>query len=151
MDGSPPLPVAEFAFPGPLRDKLVAAVLAGRKTTTTSLRIEYDMEDELLPSVGGRHLVIDSMARPVAVIETAAVEQVLLGSVSWAHASCEGEGHPDLQQWRNDHESFWHSQSMRDFLGDPGFTVDDDTPVVLERFRVVEILPDPPARLGGYP
>jgi hypothetical protein len=28
------LPVAEFGFPGPLRDQLVAAILAGTKTTT---------------------------------------------------------------------------------------------------------------------
>jgi hypothetical protein len=31
------LPVAEFAFPGPLRDQLVAAILAGEKTTTSGL------------------------------------------------------------------------------------------------------------------
>ena len=31
------LPVVEFAFPGPLRDQLVAAILAGEKTTTTGL------------------------------------------------------------------------------------------------------------------
>jgi hypothetical protein len=30
------LPVAEFAFPGPLRDQLVAAILAGEKTTTSA-------------------------------------------------------------------------------------------------------------------
>ena len=28
------LPVVEFAFPGPLRDQLVAAIRAGEKTTT---------------------------------------------------------------------------------------------------------------------
>ena len=31
------LPLAEFAFPGPLRDQLVAAILSGAKTTTTGL------------------------------------------------------------------------------------------------------------------
>ncbi|MCL2734512.1 MAG: RNA-binding protein, partial [Actinomycetia bacterium] len=31
------LPKAEFAFPGPLRDKLLAAVLSGAKTSTTGL------------------------------------------------------------------------------------------------------------------
>jgi uncharacterized protein YhfF len=35
------LPVAEFAFPGPLRDQLVAAILAGEKTTTTGLVADY--------------------------------------------------------------------------------------------------------------
>jgi len=37
------LPVAEFAFPGPVRDRLVAAVLAGRKTTTSGLIAEYSL------------------------------------------------------------------------------------------------------------
>ena len=41
-----------FAFPGPLRDKLVAAVLAGKKTATTGLAIEWEVEGEALPVVG---------------------------------------------------------------------------------------------------
>ncbi|WP_221411619.1 hypothetical protein [Arthrobacter crusticola] len=32
MTLSSPSPIAEFAFPGPLRDKLVAAILSGVKT-----------------------------------------------------------------------------------------------------------------------
>ena len=43
------LPVAEFAFPGPLRDQLVAAILDGSKTTTTGLLVEYEREAEPLP------------------------------------------------------------------------------------------------------
>jgi len=34
-------PTFEFAFPGPLRDKLVAAVLGGTKTATTGLLQDY--------------------------------------------------------------------------------------------------------------
>ncbi len=36
------LPVAEFAFPGTLRGQLVAAILAGEKTTTTGLVADYE-------------------------------------------------------------------------------------------------------------
>ena len=36
------LPVAEFAFPGPLRDQLVAAIVAGTKTTTSRLVADYE-------------------------------------------------------------------------------------------------------------
>ena len=35
------LPVAEFGFPGPLRDALVAAILRGEKTSTTGLLEEH--------------------------------------------------------------------------------------------------------------
>jgi hypothetical protein len=48
------LPVAEFAFPGPLRDQLVAAIVTGGKTTTTGLVADYENENEALPRPGLR-------------------------------------------------------------------------------------------------
>lgn len=45
-----------------------------------------------------------------------------------------------MAEWRAGHEKFWHSREMREALGDSEFTVDDDTMVVAERFRVVELL-----------
>jgi len=53
------LPVAEFAFPGPLRDQLVAAILAGAKTTTTGLVADYEHENEPLPGPGSRQALDD--------------------------------------------------------------------------------------------
>jgi uncharacterized protein YhfF len=133
----PPLPHAEFAFPGPLRDLLVASILAGTKTTTTSLLIEYAVEGEKLPAAGRHQAVVDSQDEPAAVIETVQVEQVHLDQVSLAHVINEGEGHTSVAQWRTDHEQFWHSDNMRSYLQDPLFTVKDETVVVLERFRLV--------------
>jgi uncharacterized protein YhfF len=48
------LPVAEFAFPGPRRDQLVAAIVAGSKTTTTGLVADHEHEGEPLPRPGLR-------------------------------------------------------------------------------------------------
>lgn len=45
------LPIFEFAFPGPLRDKLVSAVLDGTKTTTTGLLHDYEIDGDPLPVV----------------------------------------------------------------------------------------------------
>lgn len=134
------LPHAEFAFPGPLRDVLVAAILDGSKTSTTSLAAEYELSDEPLPRVGARQLVIDSAGQPAGVIETTGVRQALLGGVDWEHARDEGEGYDSVAQWRAGHEEFWHSPEMRDSLGDAAFTVTDGTLVVLERFRLVHRL-----------
>ena len=67
------LPVMEFAFPGPLRDQLVAAVLDGTKTTTSGLVADYEYEGSPLPEPGLRQAVIDSAGHRVAVIETTAV------------------------------------------------------------------------------
>ncbi|MGY6021833.1 ASCH domain-containing protein [Streptomyces spinosirectus] len=131
------LPKAEFAFPGPLRDRLVAAILDGSKTATTGLLAGYEREGEPLPSVGRRSVVVDSDDRAVAVIEVTGVRVVPLRDVDVAHARDEGEGHTSVDEWRAEHEEFWHSEEMRQPLGDRGFTVDDATPVVLERFRVV--------------
>ena len=131
------LPPAEFAFPGPLRDQLVAAILAGTKTTTTGLLADYQHEGDPLPVPGGRQAVVDSAGQPVAVIETTAVRVLRLGDVDLAHALGEGEGYSSVAGWRAGHERFWHSAEVRDALGDPGFTVDDGTLVVAQAFRLV--------------
>lgn len=131
------LPLCEFAFPGPLRDRLVAAILDGSKTSTTSTLIEYEIEQEELPTVGLQEVVIDSTEQPVAVIETTKVRQVRLADVDLQHAIDEGEGFTTVAQWRSGHEEFWHSKEMRDALGDPSFMVDNDTVVVLQRFKVI--------------
>lgn len=134
------LPRAEFAFPGPLRDRLVTAVLSGDKTTTSSLVVEYEREAEPLPTVGRRAVVIDSRGRPVAIIETAEVRTLRIGDVDLEHARSEGEGHQTVAEWRAGHEAFWNSAEMRDHLGDPAFAVTDDTLMVAERFKVTERL-----------
>ncbi|GHH78390.1 hypothetical protein GCM10018793_28750 [Streptomyces sulfonofaciens] len=131
------LPRAEFAFPGPLRDQLVAAVLDGSKTSTTGLLVDYEHEQEPLPEVGRRAVVIDSEDRPVAVIEVTDVRVVPLAQVDLAHALDEGEGYTGVAEWRAGHERFWHGEEVRAALEDPGFTVDDGTPLVLERFRLL--------------
>lgn len=135
------LPVAEFAFPGPLRDQLVAAILDGSKTSTTGTVHEYEVEEEDFPMVGGREVVVDSQGRPVAVIEITDVRHRRLADVDLQHAIDEGEGYTTVAQWREAHEGFWHSAQMRTALSDPAFTVDDSTMLVLQRFRLVVRLP----------
>jgi uncharacterized protein YhfF len=140
METREPLPPCLLAFPGPLRDRLVAAVLSGEKVSTTGLLAEYEAEREELPPVGERSALIDSAGREVAVIELTDVRVLPLGEVDLRHALDEGEGHTSVAQWRAAHERFWHSEEMREALGDEDFTVDDTTLVVAERFRVTERL-----------
>jgi uncharacterized protein YhfF len=132
------MPVAEFAFPGPLRDQLVAAIVAGTKTTTTGLVAAYEHEQEKLSHPGLRQVVVDSAGNPVAVIEITVVRVMRLAEVDLAHAVGEGEGYTSVADWRAGHEQFWHSADMRRVMDDPGFTVGDDTLVVAETFRLVE-------------
>ncbi|MEH0841302.1 ASCH domain-containing protein [Micromonospora sp. CPCC 205711] len=134
------LPICEFAFPGPLRDQLVAAVLSGAKTSTTGLLQDYERDAEPLPVVGDRSVVVDSAGRPVAVIELTEVRIVRVGDVDLDHARDEGEGYESVADWRAGHEEYWHGPDYRGWLGDPDFTVDDDMLVVVERFRLVTVL-----------
>ena len=134
------LPTFEFAFPGELRDRLVAAVLDGSKTSTTGLLVSFEYEGEALPTVGERWAVVDSGGCPAAVIEITEVRVVPLAEVDLAQAVDEGEGDADVAAWRATHERYWHGVEMREAMGDPGFTVDDTTLAVLQRFRVVQRL-----------
>ncbi|MGR4884526.1 ASCH domain-containing protein [Streptomyces sp. LARHCF249] len=134
------LPPYLMAFPGPLRDQLVAAVLSGAKTSTTGLLAAYEAEAEPLPEPGARCLLVDSEEQGVAVVEVTAVDVLRLADVGLQHALDEGEGFASVAEWRTAHEAFWHGEPMRAVLGDPGFTVDDDTLVVAERLRVTERL-----------
>lgn len=134
----PELPKAQFAFPGPLRDRLVAAILTGEKTSTTGLLCEYEYENEPLPRPGERSVLVDSADRPCAVLETTEVRVVPLAQVDLAHAVDEGEGFADVAQWRRAHTEFWQSAPMRAALGGAAVVIDDRTEVVAERFTVVE-------------
>jgi uncharacterized protein YhfF len=131
------LSVGEFAFPGPLRDQLVAAILDGTKTTTTGLADDYERDGEPLPRPGDREVVIDSAGDPVALIQIVTVRVVRVGDIDLAHALGEGEGYASVADWRAGHEAFWHSSAMREYVGDPAFTVNDDTLAVAVTFRGV--------------
>jgi uncharacterized protein YhfF len=144
------LPLAEFAFPGELRDRLVAAILAGEKTTTSCLHFEFELEGEEPPRAGSREVVVDSAGRPVAVIEVTDIRVLPLAEVDRQHALDEGEGYGGVADWRRGHEEFWHSAEYRKAIGKPEFTVDDRTLVVAQRFRLVEDLRRS-ADLGAVP
>ncbi|MFB7028657.1 MULTISPECIES: ASCH domain-containing protein [unclassified Streptomyces] len=129
-----------LAFPGPLRDRLVAAVLSGEKTATTGLLLEYEAEKEELPEVGERSVVVDSAGREVAVVEITEVQVLPLRDADLRLALGEGEGYRSVAEWRAGHEDFWHGEEMREALGDPEFVVDEGTMLVVEWFKVVEVL-----------
>ena len=134
------LPIGEYAFPGPLRDRLVGAIARGEKTSTTSLVIDYEVEGDPLPEVGDREVVIDSAGRPMLVTKIVFTAVQRLADVSLEHAINEGEGFTSIADWRRGHESFWESQEYRKSIGDPSFQVEDDTPVVCVSFIVIDRL-----------
>ena len=87
------LPPFEVAFPGPLRDRLIAAILRGEKTAGASLREEFEpLGPDPLPQVGDRSVLVDSDQQPVAIMEITEVRVVPAGGVDEQFARDEGEG-----------------------------------------------------------
>lgn len=135
--------MALFAFPGPLREALVAAILRGEKTATSSLLVDYEREGDEPPVVGERSVVVDSAHRPVAVIETTEVRILRVGECDLPFARDEGEGFETVAAWRAAHDAFWsgYADEVRSWLRDPEWRVTDETPFVAERFRLVSRYP----------
>jgi uncharacterized protein YhfF len=134
------LPVIEFAFPGELRDRLIAAILRGEKTATTGLLVEWELDGDPIPRAGERFAVIDSAGVRVAVIEITEVQVVGLGEVDLAVARDEGEGFDSVAAWREGHEAFWNDyiEELRARLGDPTWALDGETQVIVEHFRLLD-------------
>lgn len=128
------LPRGEFAFPGPLRDALVTAILDGTKTTTTSLLAEHPRDHDPREDMGILEAVLDSHDNVVCVIRTTEVYVCRLADVSDEHAIDEGEGYADASEWRAGHEQFWSSPEFVEYIGQ--LDINDDTQVVCQRFTI---------------
>jgi uncharacterized protein YhfF len=131
VTANPDLPPFELGYARTeLRRKLVAAVLRGEKTATAGLRSDFAPQTaDQLPSIGDRFLLLDFDDQPVAVVETTEVRVVRMADVDLQFARDEGEGFESVADWRSAHELFWAEHE-----------IDDDTPIVAERFRLVEPL-----------
>jgi uncharacterized protein YhfF len=138
--------VIGFAHPGSeLRRELVELVMAGTKTATAGLAVELELDNETMPTPGFREAVIDADDRIVGVIETTDCRVVRMAEVDDQFARDEGEGFVDAADWRAAHERFWNGyiDELRKRLGDPGFSLTDDTAVICQRFRLVERYAEP--------
>lgn len=133
--------VCGFGHPGSdLRRELVELVLAGAKRATAGLLVEFELDGDTIPYPGLREAVIGADGRFVGVIETTACEVVRMAEVDDDFARAEGEGFADAAEWRDAHERYFRGYlaELRERLGDPGWDLDDDTPIVCQRFELVE-------------
>lgn len=135
--GHDELRTLELAFPGPERDRGVAAILSGQKTALTGLLEIYEHAGEAVPQTGQRFSVLDSEGRSAVTIELVDVRVVPVVDIDDDFARAEGRGYSDVAQWRAAHKEFFQSDDVSAFLGRTA-AFDDDTLVVAERFRVVE-------------
>jgi uncharacterized protein YhfF len=123
------LRVIEFAQPGPLRDRLVELVVTGRKRATAGLLSEWESAQDPL-EVGRCWAVVDSAGRRVAVVETTELRIGTFDDVDWDWIVDAGEGDQSVEEWREGYLDYYERTT--------GKRPDLTTPVVYERFRLVE-------------
>jgi uncharacterized protein YhfF len=114
-----------------LAERLLAAVLAGDKTATSSALWDYDDEGAPLPMVGELSILLDGAGHPRALIRTTSVETTTFDQVDEDFAAAEGEDDRTLESWREGHEAYFR----RNLAEGREFTT--DMPVVCERFELL--------------
>ena len=112
-----------------LADKLLALVLAGKKTATCGALRDYGSGKEPMPQIRRRDVVLNGTGEPACVIENLSVETKNFDDIDPSFTDREGEG--DYAAWRAGHEAY--------FARNGGFSPDMD--IVCETFRLVEVLP----------
>ena len=115
-----------------MADELGALIADGIKTATCSALWEYEAEDEPLPQVGLKSIVLDGKGDPLCIVETTEVEVRPYEEVDAGFAYEEGEGDRSLEYWREAHWRFF-SRTLPNIGKEPT----TDMPLVCERFRVV--------------
>ena len=115
-----------------MADELGALIADGTKTATCSALWEYEAEDEPLPQVGLKSVVLDGKGDPLCIVETTEVEVRPYEEVDAGFAYEEGEGDRSLEYWREAHWGFFFRT-----LPNIGKETTTDMPLVCERFRVV--------------
>lgn len=110
---------------------LLALVLSGKKTATTSCKACYEAANEPLPRKGDLSLVTDFSATPGCVIQTTAV--TVLPFCEMTYEICRREGEDAvLATWQETHRRFFTQE-----CASLGLAFDERMDVVFEDFVVV--------------
>jgi len=119
-----------------MADELISLVLAGKKTGTSTLAIEYDgqgqKEVENMPRTGDYDVILDGTGKPAGIIRITSVTIKPFNEVTEAFAHSEGEGDRTLDFWRNEHWRIWSRLGRQQ-----GFSMKEDLLVVCQSFELV--------------
>ena len=121
-----------FCGGGKEADELLDLVKEGKKRGTASSRIAYKVENEPIPKVGDKSIILDSKNEAHLIIVTRKVTVTPFLQVHPYHGYMEGEGDRSLNYWREVHEIFFKSDYEA-----AGKDFDPMGEVVLEEFDVI--------------
>jgi len=133
--------VLRFGDCADLADELASQVVAGAKRANTRLLRDFVEHSRRIPEPGSFSVVIDGQNVPRCIVRILQVDIKPLGEVDETFAWDEGGGDRSLEWWRSAQTRYFRRRGARE-----GFTVDDSSELVLERFKVVWPLEraDPP-------
>jgi uncharacterized protein YhfF len=115
-----------------LADELLGLVLAGTKTATATLVLEFADAGEPLPRIGDHWVACDSSGAPRAVLRTVELRVGVAGSVDDGFAFDEGEDDRSRDSWLEQHRKYWTRVCEA-----RGRAWDEELEVVFERILVV--------------
>jgi uncharacterized protein YhfF len=115
-----------------MQDRLLAIILAGEKTITTTSPWLYEAGLAREPVVGAWSVLLDGAGRPRAVLRTTRVETLPFDAVTAEHSQYEGETVRPLEAWRAVHVRYF-TQTLAPLGREPT----PDMPVTLEWFQVL--------------
>lgn len=122
----------EIGSPGEMRQRLNALILRGEKRAAAGVLRYYEVENELVESVGELLTLVDDEMQPIATVMVVRVEIIAFADVPFEFAQAEGEGDESIDAWREGHRQFWTLE---------GEVIDDLTPVVLMWFELAKDTP----------
>jgi uncharacterized protein YhfF len=125
--------VSAWSF-GASPDELAELVIGGIKTATCSGLVFYEIEQERLPQAGDYSIVLNSLAEPVAIIQTTGVQIVPMNEVPVEFAEAEGEGDGSYEYWYKEHKKFFTKA-----LQELGREFREEMPLVCERFTLLDV------------
>lgn len=114
-----------------IANELLALVLQGAKTATTSGVFQYELTGSPYPKVGDLSIVTDFDGEPKCVIETKQVTFLKFSEMTYELCRREGEDE-HLASWQNNHIVFF-SEIGKEY----DFLFSDEMGIVFEEFQVI--------------
>jgi uncharacterized protein YhfF len=134
-------PFLEFGFQGDEGDgeRSIQQILDGVKTVSISLEREWALEGGV-PRIGQRLPVRDYTGREWCCVEVERIALLPFGGVGTDIVAAEASGAASVEEWRASHRAFYDGSrhELAVLLGEPGWRLTDEEPMVIIWFHVVE-------------
>jgi signal transduction histidine kinase/uncharacterized protein YhfF len=131
----------EFGFQGDdgEGERSIRQILTGAKTASVSLEREWALEGGV-PRIGQRLPVRDYTGRQWCCVEVERVALLPFGGVGTDIVAAEASGAASVDEWRAGHRAFYDGSrhELAVLLGEPGWRLTDEEPMVIIWFHVVD-------------